>query len=121
MGMTYDELTEFGRLRKVEKCGPWAMYTKLLQEWGGRLTPRQIAEKVKHFFFEHARNRHKMTILTPSVHMEQYSPDDNRFDLRPFLYPSRFPFQFAKIDAHVQALAEPDKLYIVADTKAKLD
>jgi hypothetical protein len=42
MGMTYDELTEFGRLRKVEKCGPWAMYTKLLQEWGGRLTPRQV-------------------------------------------------------------------------------
>lgn len=44
---------------------------------------------------------------------ESYSPDDNRelpkpilglpylsagFDLRPFLYPSRFPFQFRKID-----------------------
>ena len=29
----------------------------------------------------------KMTTLTPSYHAEQYSPDDNRFDLRPFLYP----------------------------------
>ena len=28
----------------------------------------QVAEKVKHFFFEYARNRHKMTTLTPSYH-----------------------------------------------------
>ncbi len=42
MGMTYDELTEFGRLRKVEKCGPYSMYTKLLQEWGGRLSPLEV-------------------------------------------------------------------------------
>jgi NAD+ synthase (glutamine-hydrolysing) len=79
MGMTYDELSIFGRMRKVEKCGPFAMYTKLLQEWGNRLPPEevsaiteallclslsklrlQIARKVKHFFFEYARNRHKM-------------------------------------------------------------
>ena len=60
----------------------------------------QIAEKVKHFYFEYARNRHKMTTLTPSYHavrasfsfikhwvlkisrfrglQESYSPDDNR-------------------------------------------
>lgn len=28
-----------------------------------------------------------MTVLTPSYHAEQYSPDDNRYDLRPFLLP----------------------------------
>lgn len=33
----------------------------------------QIAEKVKLFFFEYARNRHKMTTLTPSYHAESYS------------------------------------------------
>jgi NAD+ synthase (glutamine-hydrolysing) len=60
MGMTYDELSIFGRLRKVEKCGPYSMYTKLLQEWGGKVAPEEIARKVKHFFFEYARNRHKM-------------------------------------------------------------
>ncbi len=32
-----------------------------------------------------------MTLL--SDHAEQYSPDDNRFDLRPFLYPSWFGFR----------------------------
>jgi len=28
-----------------------------------------------------------MPILTPSIHATNYSPDDNRFDQRPFLYP----------------------------------
>ncbi|KIY65087.1 glutamine-dependent NAD synthetase with GAT domain-containing protein [Cylindrobasidium torrendii FP15055 ss-10] len=98
MGMTYDELSVFGRLRKVEKCGPYSMFTKLVHEWGEFLSPKQIADKVKFFFTQHARNRHKMTTLTPSYHAESYSPDDNRFDLRPFLYNSLFSWQFKKID-----------------------
>jgi len=50
-------------------------------------------------------NRHKMTTLTPSYHAENYSPDDNRFDLRPFLQPLGFERQFAAIDAAVAAAA----------------
>jgi len=107
MGMTYDELSVFGRLRKVEKCGPYSMFTKLVREWGSVFSPIQIAEKVKLFYFEYARNRHKMTTITPSYHAENYSPDDNRFDLRPFLYPARFPWQFKKIDQVAAAL--PDR------------
>ena len=42
MGMTYDELCVFGRLRKVEKCGPYSMYTKLVQEWGDHYSPIQV-------------------------------------------------------------------------------
>ena len=68
MGMTYDELSVLGRLRKVEKCGPYSTFTKMVHEWGARLSPWQIAEKVKLFYFEYARNRHKMTTLTPSYH-----------------------------------------------------
>lgn len=51
MGMTYEELSVFGYLRKVEKCGPYSMFLKLLHEWTPRLTPAQVAEKVKRFFF----------------------------------------------------------------------
>jgi len=119
MGMTYEELSVFGRLRKVEKCGPYGMFTKLVQEWGSRLSPLQIAVKVKHFFFEYARNRHKMTTLTPAYHAESYSPDDNRFDLRPFLYPSRFPFQFKKIDDLASQL--PDQSNADEATSKKSD
>jgi len=107
MGVTYDELSVFGRLRKVDKCGPYSTFTKLVHEWGSFLSPLEIAEKVKHFFFEYARNRHKMTTLTPAYHAESYSPDDNRFDMRPFLYPSRFPWQFKKIDEVAAVL--PDR------------
>jgi hypothetical protein len=46
----------------------------------------------------YAINRHKATTLTPAYHAEEYSPDDNRFDHRPFLYNVRWLWQFARID-----------------------
>jgi NAD+ synthase (glutamine-hydrolysing) len=100
MGMTYQELSVFGRLRKQASCGPVSMYQKLVSEWH-HLSPAQVAEKVKRFFFYYSINRHKMTTLTPSYHAENYSPDDNRFDLRPFLYNSSWTWQFARIDSLV--------------------
>ncbi|KAF4627677.1 hypothetical protein G7Y89_g10477 [Cudoniella acicularis] len=87
MGMTYDELSIYGRLRKNAKLGPYSMWTALLHQWGNEMSPKQIYEKVKWFTWCYQINRHKMTTLTPSYHAEQYSPDNNRFDLRPFLYP----------------------------------
>lgn len=109
MGMTYDELSRFGRLRKVDKCGPMAMFIKLYHEWSQpphNLTAEQVAEKVKRFWFFYAINRHKMTTMTPSYHAEQYSPDDNRFDLRPFLINPRFPWASKKIDDAVTIINE---------------
>lgn len=47
MGMTYDELTIFGRLRKVARCGPVTMYQKLVHEWRGVHSPSVVAEKVR--------------------------------------------------------------------------
>lgn len=49
------------------------------------MEPNEVYKKVERFYTMHMRNRHKMTTLTPSYHAENYSPDDNRFDLRPFL------------------------------------
>lgn len=105
MGMTYEELSQFGRLRKIERCGPLNMFEKLVFEWD-HLPPREVAEKVKRFFYYYAINRHKMTVLTPSYHAESYSPDDNRFDLRQFLYNARWTWQFRKIDSMVERLEE---------------
>ena len=103
MGMTYAELSRFGQLRKMEQCGPVSMFEKLVQEWE-HLPPREVAEKVKRFFRYYAINRHKMTTLTPSYHAESYSPDDNRFDLRQFLYNVQWTWQFRHIDACVKKL-----------------
>lgn len=132
MGMTYAELSEFGRLRAHPwRCGPVSTFEKLLSasasasasaasaasrsrkgdgddngDSGNKKapspssfpSPKQVAERVKAFWAPHAANRHKQTTLTPSYHAEGYSPDDNRFDLRPFLYRSSWPWQFRRID-----------------------
>ena len=81
MGMTYEELSTFGILRKELKLGPYYMFQKLVHDWRQErgLSPREVADKVKKFYHFYAINRHKMTTLTPAVHMESYSVDDNRF------------------------------------------
>lgn len=101
MGMTYAELSVFGKLRKIAKCGPYSMFCKLIHMWKAICTPRQVAEKVKHFFRTYSMNRHKMTTLTPAYHAEDYNPDDNRFDLRPFLYNTSWSWQFKCINNQV--------------------
>jgi len=63
MGLTYDELSVFGRLRKIAKYGPWSCYQHLTRTqwaeekgWG----PRELAEKVMHFYRCFCINRHKV-------------------------------------------------------------
>ncbi|XP_062539690.1 glutamine-dependent NAD(+) synthetase isoform X1 [Armigeres subalbatus] len=107
MGMTYNELSEFGRLRKQNYCGPYSMFCKLVSMWKDSRTPREISDKVKHFFRCYAINRHKMTVLTPSYHAESYSPDDNRFDHRPFLYRANWSWQFKCIDEELERITGP--------------
>ncbi|XP_068832903.1 glutamine-dependent NAD(+) synthetase isoform X3 [Capricornis sumatraensis] len=104
MEMTYTELSVYGRLRKIAKTGPYSMFCKLLDMWKDTCSPRQVADKVKRFFSKYSMNRHKMTTLTPAYHAESYSPDDNRFDLRPFLYNTRWPWQFRCIENQVLQL-----------------
>lgn len=123
MGMSYEELGDLGYCRKVEHCGPLSTFLKLRAKWAHKtgewrspednntaITPsirvkvqpstfdEKVAQKVKDFYFYHAVSRHKMTTLTPAYHAENYSPEDNRFDLRPFLFPASFDSQFAAID-----------------------
>jgi NAD+ synthase (glutamine-hydrolysing) len=109
MGMTYDELSIYGRLRKEQACGPYSMFCKLIHLWRDKCTPEETAKKVKLFFRFYSINRHKMTVLTPSYHAERYSPDDNRFDHRPFLYNAGWSWQFRSIDSKVKMLASAPK------------
>ncbi|XP_045414166.1 glutamine-dependent NAD(+) synthetase isoform X3 [Lemur catta] len=115
MGMTYEELSVYGRLRKVTKAGPYSMFCKLLTLWRNVCSPRQVAEKVKRFFSKYAMNRHKMTTLTPAYHAENYSPDDNRFDLRPFLYHTGWPWQFRCIENQVLQLEAAEQQRLAVD------
>lgn len=121
MGTTYDELTSHGRLRKEQKLGSYGMFQRLIGLWssdrvrspednGLSFEPKQIADKVKHFFHYYFINRHKATTLTASLHCNDYSPDDNRFDMRPFLYPpSAESWPFKRIDQKVEEIEEARK------------
>jgi NAD+ synthase (glutamine-hydrolysing) len=106
MGMTYEELSVFGRYRSFMRCGPYSMFCKLVHIWRDKCTPLQVADKVKLFFRHYSINRHKMTTLTPSYHAEAYSPDDNRFDHRPFLYNIKWSWQFSTINDHLHRLQQ---------------
>ena len=109
MGLTYAELDEFGKLRKIERCGPLSMFERLVIKWT-HLTPEQVADKVKRFFRAYSTSRHKMTVLTPSYHCESYGTDDNRFDHRQFLYDTTWETQFSQIDTIVNILAKRSSL-----------
>lgn len=103
MGMTYAELSIFGRLRKIDKCGPFGMFQRLLHTWSDRHSPREIMDKVNRFFYYYAVNRHKQVTLTPAVHCDNYSCDDNRFDQRPMLYNATWPWQRKCMLEYVEA------------------
>lgn len=103
LGLTYDELFVFGNLRKNNRYGPYSMFINLVSIWR-HLEPAVISEKVKTFFKLYTSNRHKMTTLTPSISVGNNTAEDNRFDLRPFIYRSSWEHQFRCIDLKVQEL-----------------
>ena len=68
------------------------------------------------------RNRHKVTVLTPGVHLTDMSCDDNRFDLRPFLYDARgdggrLEYQGEVIDGSVRKRLKLSKCVVVKGNK----
>ncbi|PAV65577.1 hypothetical protein WR25_12280 [Diploscapter pachys] len=103
IGLTYDELSQMGQLRKPGAMGPYSMFIRLLETWADKYTPRQIAGKVEQFFWRYRINRHKAMVATPAYHAESYNPDDHRNDHRPFLYPD-MAYQIEKIHEKLRQL-----------------
>lgn len=98
MGITYAELDIYGKLRLLNRCGPYSMFTRLCAAYP-LTAPSHHYSRVAFFFRKYAANRHKMTILPPAYHAMATSPDDHRFDLRPFLYGKwSWQWQFARIE-----------------------
>lgn len=105
MGITYDEISVLGKVRRgiFGCCGPRGAFRRVWRNrekppfctkircLGGPKNPNQMAvelgELIKRFYLRYVGNRHKLTVLTPALHAETYSPDDNRFDHRQILFP----------------------------------
>ena len=116
IGLSYNQIYYFGKLRSYG-YGMIKMFNHIVQNLDKKdvkelIIPAStinkeklnnnnkileyIKDKLKVFYRRYRINRHKTVILTPSVHVLP-SPDDNRFDLRPFLYPP-FTLQEEYID-----------------------
>ena len=40
--MTYDELSQYGKLRKQDMCGPYSMFCKLIHRWKAVCSPAEV-------------------------------------------------------------------------------
>jgi len=108
MGLTYAEISAFSYYRMTERCGPVRTFTCLLREWS-HMRAEVVADKVKLFFTKYAQNRHKVSTLTPGLHMSSRSPDDSRYDHRQLFYP-QWRRQFNIIDQYIGLLkAQPEE------------
>lgn len=50
MGISYEHLSVFGRLRKISKFGPVSMFYAVWRLWRDQYTVAEVAAKVKFFF-----------------------------------------------------------------------
>ncbi|XP_027773524.1 glutamine-dependent NAD(+) synthetase-like [Solanum pennellii] len=87
-GMTYDELSVYGRLWKIFRCP----YQCLSYRLGTKLTRAEVADKVKYLFKYYSipsidGQRRLAQVVRVTLEKLRYSPKDNiRFDLRQLLY-----------------------------------
>lgn len=125
IGLTYDEISVLGRVRKgIFGCNgprgsfmtiwndrhrePFCTMIRCLQalktkQLDAKESSERLAQLIKLFYNRFSRNRHKTTVLTPALHAETYSPDDNRYDHRQILYPA-WSEEFESIDRMVLAI-----------------
>jgi len=95
MRITYEQIFEMGKLR-ADGYGPIDAYIKIMssphlikifeKDPNALDTPRDPKIAVNIFYGRYNTFRNKTTIIPPSIHLTA-SPDDNRYDLRPFLLP----------------------------------
>ena len=90
IGLKYMEISELSKLMS-SGYGPLDSYMKIATEPNDVFnadSPSSKLAKIHNFNNRYRMNRHKSVTLPPSVHLLSFSPDDNRYNMRPFLYPS---------------------------------
>jgi NAD+ synthase (glutamine-hydrolysing) len=79
LGMPLENVEFISRLVFVHRMG----YESCIEACKESNKPIELVDR---FFNLYTRNRHKQTTITPSFHATELSQDDNRYNLRPFLY-----------------------------------
>ncbi len=76
--------------------------------------------KIKRFFTFYSNNRHKCTILPPSFHFDPESCDDNRYDMRPYIYATDWSYQFEIIDDRVKEIVSKNETLNLSNRSASV-
>lgn len=95
LGLTYIELSMISQFRNDKLCGPFSMFDNLNEMWPD-VDVAILEDKVKTFFMNYAKNRHKSCVATPPIHLSNHSVESKAKDLRPILYQG-FDYQFKKM------------------------
>lgn len=114
MGLTYDQLSILGQFRRGESgfFGPFFMFKRIWAKhhfYPQFKDAQDLATRIKRFFLLHAKNRHKMTVITPGLHAETYSPDDNRYDHRQFIFNCEWTTQFRELDEELERILRKEE------------
>ena len=102
IGLTYNDIFSLTQLRNVSEYGIVSSFEYLCDILPD-VDKELIYVKLRRFYQLYRTNRHKTTILTPSVHISSNSCDDARYDFRPFLYESNFDYEFQQIESLILA------------------
>lgn len=96
IGLSFKEIHEFAAARTVRNCSVISFY-KTVESIFPQLTKKSLFEKVEKFFKMYSINRHKVEVLTTSLHLSSKSCSSKRFDLRPIIYENKFSYELRKL------------------------
>lgn len=71
LGLTYLEMQLMSKFRSESLCGPFSMFD-MLGELMPNMDVQKLDEKIKIFFNNYSKNRHKTVVATPTVHLSKF-------------------------------------------------
>jgi len=101
IGITQDEFNALADLRQSKRCWPFSMFKMLKWMWKWRWED-EIKRAIYQFHKLYSINRHKQSVATPSLTLENCC-DDNRQDIRQIIYNCNWDYQMWIIESNMSS------------------
>lgn len=92
IGLSFKEIDVFADLR-INKNASIVNFYKEAQKIFWEYSAEELMNKISIFFTRYSRNRHKVEVLTTSLHLTNKSSSGKRFDLRPMIYEDQYRYE----------------------------
>lgn len=90
LGLTFEEIFLIATERCTFRGGLLSLYAEMKEKFPD--IP-DIHKKIDIFFTRYSRNRHKMVVATPTLHLTGENCAAGRFDLRPIIYADQYAYE----------------------------